>query len=42
MNDEDEMIYARHDRVEGLLQRGPGLGAVRALQAPRGIGRVRP
>ncbi|GGR76809.1 hypothetical protein Snoj_80270 [Streptomyces nojiriensis] len=34
MSDEDEMSYARHDRLEGLLQRGRGLGAVRALQDP--------
>ncbi|MFF3941799.1 hypothetical protein [Streptomyces phaeofaciens] len=36
MSDEDEMTYARHDTVEGLLQRGRGLGAVRALQDPQG------
>ncbi|MDT7843310.1 hypothetical protein [Streptomyces justiciae] len=34
MNDEDEMFYAHHDCVEGLLQRGRGLGAIRALQVP--------
>ncbi|WP_327737197.1 hypothetical protein OG749_29315 [Streptomyces nojiriensis] len=34
MSDEDEMFYAPHDRLEGLLQRGRGLGAVRALQDP--------
>ncbi|OPG06539.1 hypothetical protein B1R27_17230 [Streptomyces sp. GKU 895] len=34
MNDENEMFYARHDGVEGLLQRGRGLGAIRALQDP--------
>ncbi|MEU6947475.1 hypothetical protein ABZ957_19890 [Streptomyces sp. NPDC046316] len=32
MSDEDVMPYARFDSVEGLLQRGRGLGAVRALQ----------
>ncbi|CAM5671905.1 hypothetical protein SAVIM338S_07053 [Streptomyces avidinii] len=36
MSDEDEMIYARFDSVEGLLQRGRGLGAVLALQDPPG------
>ncbi|MFJ5776388.1 hypothetical protein [Streptomyces sp. NPDC093094] len=36
MNNEDEMPYARSDSVEGLLQRGRGLGAVRALRDPRG------
>lgn len=30
------MSYAHFDSVEGLLQRGRGLGAVRALQDPRG------
>ena len=35
MSDEDAMPYARFDSVEGLLQRGRGLGAVRALQDPR-------
>ncbi len=34
MSDEDEMFYAPHDSLEGLLQRGRGLGAVRALQDP--------
>ncbi|WP_314243642.1 hypothetical protein [Streptomyces sp. DSM 40907] len=34
MSDEDEMFYAPHDCLEGLLQRGRGLGAVRALQDP--------
>lgn len=34
MSDEGEMFYAPHDRLEGLLQRGRGLGAVRALQDP--------
>ncbi|WP_405533692.1 hypothetical protein OG592_02650 [Streptomyces avidinii] len=34
MSDEDVMPYARFDSVEGLLQRGRGLGAVRALQGP--------
>lgn len=32
MNDEDEMFYAHPDSLEGLLQRGRGLGAVRAGQ----------
>ncbi|MGW6982430.1 hypothetical protein ACWGE1_23825 [Streptomyces sp. NPDC054932] len=36
MSDEDEMIHARSDSVEGLLQRGRGLGAVLALQDPQG------
>ncbi|MFF0201454.1 hypothetical protein [Streptomyces sp. NPDC005017] len=36
MSDEDEMVYARSDSAEGLLQRGRGLGAVRALRDPRG------
>ncbi|RAS21581.1 hypothetical protein BCL80_1306 [Streptomyces avidinii] len=35
MSDECEMSYALPDSVEGLLQRGRGLGAVRALQDPR-------
>ncbi|GAA0290270.1 hypothetical protein GCM10010302_31020 [Streptomyces polychromogenes] len=35
MSDEYEMSYARPDSVEGLLQRGRGLGAVRALRDPR-------
>ncbi|MFI1188745.1 hypothetical protein [Streptomyces californicus] len=35
MSDEHEMSYALPDSVEGLLQRGRGLGAVRALQDPR-------
>ncbi|MFC9202125.1 hypothetical protein ACFT79_13540 [[Kitasatospora] papulosa] len=35
MNYEYEMSYALPDSVEGLLQRGRGLGAVRALRAPR-------
>ncbi|MER6254014.1 hypothetical protein ABT224_21925 [Streptomyces sp. NPDC001584] len=34
MSDEDEMFYAPHHSLEGLLQRGRGLGAVRALQDP--------
>ncbi|MFJ7208307.1 hypothetical protein ACIQWR_32860 [Streptomyces sp. NPDC098789] len=34
MNDADVMPYAPHDSVEGLLQRGRGLGAVRALEGP--------
>ncbi|MFA7765129.1 hypothetical protein [Streptomyces sp. NRRL S-448] len=34
MSNEDEMFYAPHDCLEGLLQRGRGLGAVRALQDP--------
>ncbi|MEU4029177.1 hypothetical protein [Streptomyces anulatus] len=36
MSDEYEMTYAHPDSVEGLLQRGRGLGAVRALQDPQG------
>ncbi|MEV6397106.1 hypothetical protein AB0M39_20380 [Streptomyces sp. NPDC051907] len=36
MSDEHEMTYVRPDSVEGLLQRGRGLGAVRALQDPQG------
>lgn len=36
MSDEYEMSYALPDSVEGLLQRGRGLGAVRALQDPQG------
>lgn len=35
MSDEYEMSYALPDSVEGLLQRGRGLGAVRAFQDPR-------
>ncbi|MBX9426771.1 hypothetical protein [Streptomyces lateritius] len=35
MSNDDVMTYARSDSVEGLLQRGRGLGAVRALQGPR-------
>ncbi|MEU2393414.1 hypothetical protein [Streptomyces sp. NPDC007369] len=35
MSDEYEMSYALPGSVEGLLQRGRGLGAVRALQDPR-------
>ncbi|WP_159400967.1 hypothetical protein [Streptomyces sp. NRRL B-24484] len=35
MSDDDVMSYARFDSVEGLLQRGRGLGAVRAMQDPR-------
>lgn len=35
MTTEDEMYYAPFDSLEGLLQRGRGLGAVRALQDPR-------
>jgi len=34
MNDEDEMFHAHPDSLEGLLQRGRGLGAVRARQDP--------
>ncbi|MFB6560608.1 hypothetical protein ACFCYH_17310 [Streptomyces sp. NPDC056400] len=34
MSDEAEMFYAPHHCLEGLLQRGRGLGAVRALQDP--------
>ncbi|MFJ6483067.1 MULTISPECIES: hypothetical protein [unclassified Streptomyces] len=34
MSDEDEMFYAPHDCLEGLLQRGRGLGAARALRDP--------
>ncbi|MEV7522389.1 hypothetical protein [Streptomyces sp. NPDC091371] len=37
MTDEDEdgqALYAPHDSLHGLLQRGRGLGAVRALQDP--------
>ncbi|MEU3792386.1 hypothetical protein [Streptomyces fructofermentans] len=34
MSDEYGMTYAHHDSLEGLLQRGRGLGAVRALQVP--------
>ncbi|MYX14511.1 hypothetical protein GTY67_14005 [Streptomyces sp. SID8374] len=36
MNDENPMPYAHPDSTEGLLQRGRGLGAVRALQDPGG------
>lgn len=36
MSDEYEMSYAHPDSVEGLLRRGRGLGAVRALQDPAG------
>jgi hypothetical protein len=36
MSDEHEMSYAHPDSVEGLLQRGRGLGAVRALKDPGG------
>ncbi|TXS15152.1 MULTISPECIES: hypothetical protein [unclassified Streptomyces] len=36
MNDAYEMSYALPDSVEGLLQRGRGLGAVRAFREPRG------
>ncbi|MFG3510317.1 hypothetical protein ACGF5F_33010 [Streptomyces sp. NPDC047821] len=35
MSDEREMTYAHPDSLEGLLQRGRGLGAVRALQDPQ-------
>nr|WSX53825.1 hypothetical protein OG409_35825 [Streptomyces sp. NBC_00974] len=35
MNDQDVMPFAHFDSVEGLLQRGRGLGSVRALQDPR-------
>lgn len=35
MNDEDDLFYAHFDTTEGLLQRGRGLGAVRALRDPR-------
>ncbi|MEU8134084.1 hypothetical protein [Streptodolium elevatio] len=40
MNDEDALFhaqpdsYAHPDALEGLLQRGRGLGAVRAVQDP--------
>ncbi|MFC9586694.1 hypothetical protein ACFVJ8_28245 [Streptomyces yangpuensis] len=34
MSDNDVMPYARFDSVEGLLQRGRGLGPVRALRNP--------
>ncbi|WP_405678690.1 hypothetical protein OG239_27555 [Streptomyces sp. NBC_00868] len=34
MSDEDETRYAHHDSLLGLLQRGRGLGAVRARQDP--------
>ncbi|MFI1224164.1 MULTISPECIES: hypothetical protein [unclassified Streptomyces] len=36
MSDSYEMPYAHPDSTEGLLQRGRGLGATRALQDPRG------
>ncbi|MFZ3470228.1 hypothetical protein ACODT3_25790 [Streptomyces sp. 4.24] len=36
MSEEDAMPYAPSDSVEGLLQRGRGLGAIRALRDPRG------
>ncbi|MFJ8229015.1 hypothetical protein ACIQ9E_03495 [Streptomyces sp. NPDC094448] len=35
MSYEDEWAYAHPDSVEGLLQRGRGLGAVRALRDPQ-------
>ncbi|MFD5922158.1 hypothetical protein ACFVYP_35350 [Kitasatospora sp. NPDC058201] len=35
MSDEDVLTYARFDSLEGLLQRGRGLGAVEALEDPR-------
>ncbi|WP_153455076.1 hypothetical protein [Streptomyces smaragdinus] len=35
MTDEDEMFYAHPESVEGLLQRGRGLGAIRAAQDPQ-------
>ncbi|MFI7291381.1 hypothetical protein ACIBRY_32745 [Streptomyces anulatus] len=35
MSDEYEMPYAHPDSTEGLLQRGRGLGATRALQDPQ-------
>ncbi|MFE2533091.1 hypothetical protein [Streptomyces sp. NPDC059371] len=35
MSDEHEMVYARIESLEGLLQRGRGLGAVRALRDPQ-------
>ncbi|MFE9635520.1 hypothetical protein [Streptomyces sp. NPDC006463] len=34
MSDDDETRYAHHDSLLGLLQRGRGLGAVRARQDP--------
>ncbi|MYW04034.1 hypothetical protein [Streptomyces sp. SID3343] len=34
MSNEDVMRYARYDTVEGLLQRGRGLGAIRAVKDP--------
>ncbi|MFF8190453.1 hypothetical protein ACF05L_06075 [Streptomyces bobili] len=37
MSDEDERAYVHADSVEGLLQRGRGLGAVRALQDRWGV-----
>ncbi|MEW1903688.1 MULTISPECIES: hypothetical protein [unclassified Streptomyces] len=36
MSDEYEMTYAHPDFLEGMLQRGRGLGAVRALRDPQG------
>ncbi|MFF5705700.1 hypothetical protein ACFY7H_24935 [Streptomyces sp. NPDC012794] len=36
MSDEYEMSYAQPDSVEGLLQRGRGLGVARAFQDPQG------
>ncbi|MFE7137152.1 hypothetical protein ACFVAG_05355 [Streptomyces sp. NPDC057644] len=36
MSDEHEMPYAHPDSMDGLLQRGRGLGAVRALRDRRG------
>lgn len=38
MSDQDMTTYAGFDSVEGLLQRGRGLGAVRALEDPRAAG----
>ncbi|MGW2843256.1 hypothetical protein ACWCWD_36380 [Streptomyces sp. NPDC001493] len=35
MSDEDAVMYAHPHTLEGLLQRGRGLGAVRALRAPQ-------
>lgn len=37
MSDEYEMSYAHPGSVEGLLQRGRGLGAIRALRDPQGV-----
>ncbi|MFC8449354.1 hypothetical protein [Kitasatospora sp. NPDC057223] len=34
MSDDDVLTFARFDSVEGLLQRGRGLGAERALRDP--------